>query len=76
MYQISNSPRPNYQQAATVHEPTKAPLNKSYLIKMKRKHKNKINANVAGTKFDLSMRKMKKKLINYLILVLIDYSII
>ena len=29
-------------------------INKSYLIKMKRKHKNKISANLSGTKFDIS----------------------
>lgn len=34
--------------------PPPAPVNKSYLIRMKRKHKNKITANVSGSKFDLS----------------------
>jgi hypothetical protein len=37
-------------------QPSPAPINRSYLIRMKRKHKNKISANVSGTKFDLSRR--------------------
>lgn len=39
-------------------QPLPAPVNKSYLIRMKRKHRNKITANVAGTKFDLSKRNL------------------
>ena len=31
----------------------KPKINKSYLIKMKRKYKNRISANVSGTKFDI-----------------------
>lgn len=35
-------------------------INKSYLIKMKRKHKNKISANLSGTKFDISKYSSRK----------------
>ena len=36
-------------------KPSKPKINKGYLLKMKRKHKNKISANVSGTKFEISL---------------------
>jgi hypothetical protein len=44
----------NHQQTGPpISIPATAPINKNYLLRMKRKHRNKITANLSGTKFDL-----------------------
>ena len=54
-----NDEQQKQQQQPPIHQlipqptPPQIVINRSFLTKMKRKHKNKITANVSGTKFDL-----------------------